>query len=456
VQRPEALVRRHNKRHDGTMIAPSLAKTAYPPSYWAASGQPFTERPALAGATDSDVVIIGAGYTGLSAALHLAKRGMKVTVLESARVGWGASGRNGGLLIPGQRNDAETLIATHGPDHAKRLFTLALEGRDLLARLVADNAIACDLQFNGYVHAALTPAAAKACAHEVDRLQNIMGYAHVAALSAEEIRSHVASPRYQGGLLDRQGGHLHPLNFALGLAKAAERAGATIHEHSAVIRLEEGSATTAHTAFGSVKARFAIIANDAFVANVDLKLGAWVMPVGNCLIATEPLGNFLSTLLPTKAAVSDTKFVLDYFRPTTDGRLVFGGGERYTPGDPPDIAAFVRPYLTKVFPQLASIRFTQAWSGTVSVTRSRNPCFGRRGNLYWAIGYSGLGVIMATLGGALIAEAVRGTADRFDVMAKLPGEPWPGGPLARDPLYVAGMLWYALRDRIGLSLSGQG
>jgi gamma-glutamylputrescine oxidase len=438
------------------MSAPDVAKIAHPPSYWAASAQPTPLRPTLKGAIDCDVVIIGAGYTGLSAALHLAKRGMKVIVLESARVGWGASGRNGGLLIPGQRNDAETLIATHGPDHAKRLFDLALDGRALLASLITDHAIACDLQFNGYVHAALTPAAAKACAHEVDRLHNIMGYPHAEALSAAEIQNHVASPRYQGGMLDRQGGHIHPLNYAIGLAKAAEQAGAIIHENAPVFRLDEGPTTTAHTAQGSVKARFAIVANDAFAGNVDAKLGAWVMPVGNCLIATQTLGNFMGTLLPSNAAVSDTKFVLDYFRPTADGRLVFGGGERYTPGDPPDIAAFVRPYLTKVFPQLANIHFTHAWSGTVSVTRSRNPCFGRRGSLFWAIGYSGLGVIMATLGGALIAEAVRGTADRFDVMAKLPGDPWPGGPLARDPLYVAGMLWYALRDRIGLRLAGQG
>jgi gamma-glutamylputrescine oxidase len=410
----------------------------------------------LVGERSADVVVIGAGFTGLSAALHLAEAGFDVVVLDAARVGWGASGRNGGLLIPGQRKGATYLHERYDRAAAQRLFDLAIEARDLQKRLIDRHAIDCAYRQTGYVHAGLTSAQAEELRAEARLMRDVFGYDAIEELGPAGVRALVDSPRYVGGSVDWTGGHFHPLNYAQGLAAAALRAGAVIHEGARVTRLRDGpDGVVAETASGLVRARHGLIATDAYVGAVDARLGAWIMPVGNQIVATEPLGDRLTALLPRDCSVSDAKFVLDYFRPTQDGRLLFGGGEVYTPREPADLKSFVRPYLERVFPQLAGVRLDYAWGGVVSVTFTRNPCFGRRGNMFWALGYSGLGAILATFGGALAAEAIRGTAERFDLMGSMPGAPFPGGAMARTPLYVAGMLYFALRDRIELRAGGR-
>lgn len=425
-------------------------------SWYAATRAPFGPLAPLEGETRCDVVVIGAGFTGASAALHLAEAGFEVVVLEAERVGWGASGRNGGLIIPGQRKGAAYLHETFDPATARRLFDMGQEARALQRDLIARHAIACDHAETGHVYAALTAGQRDHAWAEARIARDVFGYDRMQELDAHGVRAHVASERYVGGTFDPAGGHIHPLNYAQGLAAAAMAAGARLHEGSRLTSLTQGpGGVAARTAHGVVRARHALLATDVYTQAVDRRLGAWIMPVGNYLVATEPLGGALDTLIPGRAAVSDAKFVVDYYRPTADGRILFGGGERYTPSAPEDIRGFVRPYLARVFPSLSDNALDYAWGGLVSITFTRNPCFGRRGEVFWALGYSGLGVVLAAFGGALAAEAIRGHAERFDLMGAMPGARFPGGPLARNPLYVAGMLYFALRDRIELRLGGR-
>lgn len=422
--------------------------SAHAPSYYTATANPFPAQPRLAGEERADVVVIGGGFTGLSAALHAAEAGFSVVLLEGKRIGWGASGRNGGQLIPGMRWSAPDLVDKFGEDRAARLIGLANEAVGMVRGRIARHAILCDLH-DGHFHAAAKPAHVDDMRREVDLLQRLLDYDSIRMVEAADLPDHVASPLYHGGTFDANGGHFHPLNYALGLATAALAARVRIFEDSAVTSLRHGSPVRAVTAQGSVVAKFGVIACDAFVGELEPTLGRWTMPVANYNVATAPLGEDAArALIPTGAAVSDSKFVLNYYRISADHRLIFGGGERYTPRPPADVAGFVRPYLELVFPQLKGVAIDHAWGGLVGVTFNRLPHFGRIGDTFYAHGYSGHGALLTTLAGSLIAEAMRGTAERFDLFADLPGMPFPGGPLLRHPLYVAGMLWYALRDRL--------
>jgi len=246
---------------------------------------------------------------------------------------------------------------------------------------------------------------------------------------------HIASPLYHGGVYDPQGGHFHPLNYALGLAKAAEAAG---------VRIVEGC----RASIDSLNARYVIDATDSWIDEVEPDLGRYTVPIMNYNIATAPLAN-ADALLPTDAAVADSRFVLNYFRLSADKRLIFGGGERYSQTPPRDIAAFVRPFMAEVFPQIANAEIDYGWGGAVAVTMSRLPHIGRRGNVFFAHGFSGHGALITTTAGELIAEALAGTAERFDVLASLPSRPFPGGKWLRRPLATLGLLYYALKDRLG-------
>jgi gamma-glutamylputrescine oxidase len=259
----------------------------------------------------------------------------------------------------------------------------------------------------------------------------------------------VASKTYHGGLIDMNGGHLHPLNYALGLASAALKTGVRIFEGSAVTSIDHTGPVIARTELGTVTARHGVLACDTQMGQIAPALTSMTMPVANYNVATAPLGETRAkALIPSGAAVSDSKFVLNYYRLSADHRLIFGGGERYSPRPPANIETFVRPYLEGVFPQLKGVAIDHAWGGMVGVSLNRLPQFGRIGASFYAHGWSGHGVVLTTLAGQLIAEAMQGTAERFDLFAALPSRPFPGGPLLRHPLYVAGMLWYALRDRL--------
>ncbi len=416
-------------------------------SYYVATANRFAPAPKLEGEARTDVVVIGGGYTGLHAALNAAERGFSVVLLEAGRIGWGASGRNGGQMIPGWRKGASELIARYGVEKARALFNLALEARALTHESIAKHNIACDLVANGHLTAAAKPADLGWMRAEAEALATRMDYPHARVLSREETREKLKAPEFHGGFLDAGGGHVHPLNYALGLADAARRAGVTLHEHTPALSLATNSGVVVRTAAGVVRARYGVLACDALLGQLEPRIAARIMPVANYLVATEPLEN-PSALIADNLAVSDSRFVVNYFRMSADNRLIFGGGERYTPNPPDNIPAFVRPYVTRVFPQLADVRFDYSWGGLVSITLSRLPHFGRIGDLFFAHGYSGQGVLIPALAGKVLAEAMAGTAARFDVLASLAPPAFPGGAALRSPLHVLGMLWYALRDRL--------
>jgi gamma-glutamylputrescine oxidase len=416
-------------------------------SYYVATANPFTPAPVLKGAVEADLCVIGGGCTGLSAALHAAERGFSVVLLEGGRIGWGASGRNGGQMIPGLRKSALELVGLYGKTRGKELFGLSVEAMDLAVSLVQRHNIACDLALTGHLEAAWKRREVGHLAEEADCLTRDMDYPHVELLDKAATHAAVATPFFHGALLDRNGGHFHPLNYTLGLAEAARKAGVKLYENSVATAVDEGASPVVKTADGVVKARYVLIACDAFLGDLDPHLAGQMMPVGSYIAATEPLPD-PGALITANRAVSDTKFVVDYFRMSADNRLLFGGRERYTPTPPADIGAFVRPRMEAVFPQLKGVRIDHAWGGWVSVTLSRMPDIGRRGNVFHAHGYSGQGAILSSLTGKLVAEAVAGTAERFDLLSTVAPPAFPGGSRLRHPLYVLGMLWYALRDRI--------
>ncbi len=417
-------------------------------SYYAATAAPFAPHPVLAGEVETDLVVVGGGCTGLSAALHAAQAGLSVVVLEGGRIGWGASGRHGGQIIPGLRKGAVELVALYGRERAKALFDLALQARALVAGLIAEHAIDCDLRLTGHLLGAVKASDQRRFAAEVNCLNTAMAYPHAHLLDAREARAQVDTP-FHGGILDRLGGHLHPLNYALGLARAAQGAGVVLHEQSAAVSLDRaGGRVRIATMGGVVRARHAVLAGDALLNGLSHRVNERIMPVANYVVATEPLAE-AGALIPTDVAVSDSRFVVNYYRRTADGRILFGGGERYTPTPPRDMAGFVRPYLEAVFPTLRGRRIDYAWGGLVSVTSSRLPHVGREGEVLFAHGYSGMGAILSTLAGKLMAEAIGGASEGFDLFAGVEPRAFPGGTALRGPLYVLGMLWYALRDRIG-------
>jgi len=416
-------------------------------SYYVATANPFAPASRLVGELSADVVVIGGGYTGLHSALNAAGRGYSVILLEAGRIGWGASGRNGGQMIPGWRKGAGELISRYGQAQAKLLFGMALEARDLTLARIEQHGIVCDYRASGHLTLAAKGTDIAWMREEAETLARVMDYPHARVLSAEEARAEVDAAGFHGALVDSGGGHLHPLNYALGLADAARSAGVMLHEESRVLRLETERGVVAHTENGVVRARYGVLACDALLGDLEPRSAARIMPVANYLVATEPLAD-PRALIANDRAVSDSRFVVNYFRLSADGRLIFGGGERYTPAPPADIAAFARRHMVNFFPQFADARIDHAWGGLVSISMTRLPHIGRVGDLFYAHGYSGQGVLLPALAGKVLAEAMSGTAERFDVLAGIAPPEFPGGAMLRSPLHVLGMIWYALRDRL--------
>jgi gamma-glutamylputrescine oxidase len=416
-------------------------------SHYVATANAFASAPPLEGEANADVVVIGGGYSGLHAALNAAERGYSVILLEAGRIGWGASGRNGGQMIPGWRKGVVELIERYGEAKARLLFGLALEARTYTLERIVRHDIKCDLRLNGHLTLAAKARDLDWMQDEAETLARDMHYPHARTLSAAEARAKVASPAFHGGLLDEFGGHLHPLNYALGLAGAARAAGVGLHEHSRVIDVDAARGVVARTGGGAVRARFGVLACDALLDGLEPHISRRIMPVANYLVATQPW-RAPQEIVADDLAVSDSRFVVNYFRMSVDGRLIFGGGERYSPSPPHDIAAFARSHMLRVFPQLIDARIDHAWGGLVSITMSRVPHVGRFGDLFFAHGYSGQGVLLPALTGKVLIEAMAGTAERFDLLASIAPPEFPGGVMLRSPLYVLGMLWYALRDRL--------
>ncbi len=422
---------------------------AYPPSWYAATVEAPAPAPELRGETRADVCVIGGGYTGLSAALHLAQRGYDVALVEAQRVGFGASGRNGGQVGSGQRLEVDALEPMVGAQTTRRLWDFGEDAKALVKALIDTHGIAANWT-PGVAHALWKAGDLPLARKLAERLAGTYGYGQIEVLERAAMRALVDSPAYQGGSVDWGAAHIHPLAYAFGLAKAAEAAGVRIYERSEVHRIDEGATVVVRTGRGVVHASHLILAANGYVGGLNRVVAAKVMPINNFIVATEPLGDRAETLIRRGVAVSDSKFVVNYYRLSPDGRLLFGGGESYGYRFP-DIEAVVRKPLGQVFPDLKDVRIDYAWGGTLAITRSRLPHFARLGpNILSASGYSGHGVALATLAGKMLAEAVAGQAERFDVMAGLPTRAFPGGGVLRSPLLVLAMSWYALRDRLGI------
>jgi gamma-glutamylputrescine oxidase len=421
----------------------------YPASYYAATRTPLDPFPTLKGETRADVAIVGGGYMGLSAALHLAEKGLDVVVLEAHRVGFGASGRNGGQVGSGQRQDQDWLERVAGREDAHRLWDMAEDAKALVRDLIARHAMPVTFH-PGVVHACATEAEAAHARGYAEKLARDYDYRLAEPLDRAGIRRLIGSDAFAGGALDRGAGHIHPLNFAIGLARAAAAAGVRIHEGAVAHRVDAGAKPVVATQTGRVIADHVILAGNGYLGGLDGKVAARVMPINNFIIATEPLGDRMAQILAEPVAVADAKFVVNYWRPSEDGRLLFGGGESYGYRFP-DIVPLVMKPLLAIYPQLRGVKVDYAWGGTLAITMNRMPTLMRpRPNVLAASACSGHGVAMATLTGRLLAEAVAGDAAGFDLLARLPQTRFPGGAALRWPLLVLAMSWYGMRDRLGL------
>lgn len=422
---------------------------AYPSSWYAATSDLPAPEPVLQGDVNCDVCVVGGGFTGLSSALHLAEMGYDVVLLEAQRVGFGASGRNGGQVSGGQRLEQDELEAMLGKSVARELWNLSQSSVQLIHDLAAAHEI--DYEWMpGVIHADHRARFVKHTHAGVNKLRNEYGYEKAEALSRDEIRARVGSDLYHGGSVDYGSGHIHPLKFALGLARAAKEKGVRIFERSRVTEVVRGEPATVKTPDGLVNARYVVMGANGYLGGLEAQVAARVMPINNYIVATKPLSEEqLANILPMKEAVADSKFVINYFRLSADNRMLFGGGETYGYKFPARIDELVRPCMAEVYPQLADIPIDYTWGGTLAITLNRMPHFERlAGNILSMSGYSGHGVAMATLAGKLASEAIAGQAERFDLMAQVPTQKFPGGALLRSPLLALGMIWYSLRDRL--------
>ena len=420
-------------------------------SFYAASANIRTLRPTLTGNLTFDVCVIGAGFSGLSTALHLAEQGHNVAVVEGARIGWGASGRNGGQVVNGLNASLRTINRRYGQDTANFVAGLVMEGGEIIRERVKTYNIQCD-----YKPTNLFTACTDAHMRELEeRLALWQGYGlnTQEMVSKNKISDHVGTDMYAGGMIDHSGGHMHPLNLALGEADAIEKNGGTIFEMSRVIDVDyEAARPVVKTDTGSITCKTVVLCGNAYLGKVVPKLASRVMPVSTQMMATEQLSDDLAKrLLPTDTCVEDIRYILDYYRLSADNRLLFGGGTVYGGADPRDIEAKLRKNMNKVFPELVNTKIEHAWSGNFALSFSRVPQMGRlNNNTYFAHGYSGHGVTGSHTFGRILAEAISGDASRYDVFEKVPYIPFPGGRMFRVPYSVIGSWYYSFKDKFGI------
>ena len=415
------------------------------PSYYAATANSLANHPELLGEISADVCVIGAGYTGLSAALHLAERGYDVVLVESERVGWGASGRNGGQICTAYNKSMDEIERLLGKEGAETCWQIERDSKELIRERVNRHNIDCDLKW-GYLHAAAKPSHMSWVNETRDEWARY-GYEDTTVLDKSTLQERLGSDIYHGALWEGNAGHLHPLNYALGLARASVEAGVRIFENSSVISLEHGSKPRVVTSKGSVKCRFVVTAGNAYLGKLLPSLYRRVMPVGSFMVATEPLSEERArSLICNNDAVSNTNFIVDYYRLSADRRMLFGGRANYSGYEPKDLFPYMRPRMLAVFPELADVRLDYAWGGNIAITLDRMPHLGSvGGNVFFAHGYGGHGVALSGICGKLIADAVSGTAGNFDVLARVRHQPFPGGPI-RMPMLALGMMYYRLKD----------
>ena len=422
----------------------------YPGSWYAATAPLMGAFPGLSGDISTDVCVIGGGYTGLSSALHLRQKGYEVVLLEAERIAWGASGRNGGHVGTGQRADQSSIEKWVGEETAKGLWQLGLDAVQKVCDLINEHSIDCELG-SGNLHLAAKPSHAGELQDELAHLESQYGYQQLTYLTPEAVAERTSARGFHGGLLDDGCKHLHPLKYALGVARAASEAGVKIYEGTRGHPQADGQSGEVKTENGRVKARHIVIGCNAYLGSLVPRMAGNIMPINNFVIATERLpSHLLPRINRDNLSMSDTLFVINYWKLSQDGRLIFGGGENYSSRFPRDIKAFVRPHMLNIYPELQDIDIEYGWGGAVGITLNRMPDFGRIGkHLWYAQGFSGHGVPTATMAGSLLADAIDGDTDGFDLMASVPTQRFPGGTLLRWPGLVAGMLFYSLRDKLG-------
>lgn len=434
------------------MNAPtSLANNpGHAPSWYAASANDKTIRPTLEGDVEADVCIIGAGFSGISAGLTLAERGYSVIVLEGSRIGFGASGRNGGQIVNGYSRDLKTIASRYGEEKAVKLGAMSLEGGNIIRERVETYGIDCDLRHGGFFAAFTDKQIREMEAHKAHWEKH--GHDGLEMVAKADLPGIVKCDLYAGGMVDRYGGHIHPLNLVLGEARALESLGGRIFENSRATGVDTGPSPAVRTAQGSVRAKYVIVCGNAYLGELLPQIGSRMMPVSSQVIVTEPLDEAtIGNLLPADYCVEDANYVLDYYRRTADNRLLFGGGIGYGGQDPANIVAKIQPHLAKTFPSLAKKKIDFAWSGNFALTFSRIPHMGKLSDtVYFSHGDSGHGVTTTHLLGKILGEAVSGHAERFDVWSSLPNFPFPGGKTFRVPLTALGAWWYGLRDKLGM------
>jgi len=419
-------------------------------SYYIASAPVLPPRPSLAGAQSADVCIVGGGLAGLSAALELARAGLSVIVLEGQQVGWGASGRNGGQALNGLACDMSVVAAQLGKAAARAVWDMSVEAVQLIGERCREFGIDAQWQ-DGYLAAAIGKGKARELREGLEALERDYGYAGMRYIEGEEVHQWIASERYSALAHDPRGGHLHPLLYTQGLARAAEGLGARLYENSRALRIERGAHPVVHTATGSVRCTQVLLAGNVYLEGLAPSIRHRIMPVGTFIAASAVLGKErANALIPSRSAVCDTQFVLDYYRLSADHRMLFGGRVSYTTLAPRNLAAAMRQRMVDVFPQLHDVAIEYSWGGFVDITMNRAPDFGRIDpNLYYLQGFSGHGLALTGLAGRVAAEAIRGQASRFDLFAQLRHRDFPGGAALRVPALVLATSWYRLRDLLG-------
>jgi len=414
-------------------------------SYYAASANELTDFAPLDGAVKADVCVIGAGFTGISTALHLAERGYDVHVVEANKVGWGASGRNGGQMIGGIAGE-KAMLKHHGAEIAGLLWEMRWAGNEIIRQRVQQYGIQCDLKA-GYLDVAIKDRHVRALREEYEYLKNNNFPHEFQIMSRQETRELIGTDAYIGALKIMGNGHLHPLNLCVGEAQAAVQQGATIYEQSPVLDIEKSATLRVITENGSVSADFVVLAGNAYQF-LDKRLRSQLFPVNSFIIATEPLSDeLIAEINPEDLAVCDPNFILEYFRLSADKRLLFGGRINYFGDDPEVIKMNLKPRMCRIYPQLANIRIDYAWGGTIGVTLSRVPQMGRIApNIIYSQGYSGHGVNVTHLAGQILADAIAGTLERFDVFARIKPITVPGSGVFSKQMVALGMVYYRLRD----------
>ena len=412
------------------------------PSYYAATANWQTDYPELEGAIEADVAIVGGGFSGVATAVELSERGYKVVLLESNRIGWGASGRNGGQIIGGYGQNPGAFRSTIGSEGVDIVEGMGVECVDIIKQRIEKYNIDCDLKW-GYCEVGLKKRHLKSYQQwaEDDPAMRL--------LDQDQIKEYVNSELYLGGYYREDWGHIQPLNLCIGEAKVAQSLGANIFENSQVTNITYGDNPVVTTQKGSVKAGHVILCGNAYMGKLVPYLDARVLPATSCIIGTEPLSDEqLQQTMVRDVAVCDSRTALDYYRLSADKRLLFGGLSNYTGLEPTNAEAVMRNKMAKVFPSLKNVKIDYSWSGRMGISVRRMPQIGRikNSNILYASGYSGHGVAPTHMTGRLLAEAVDGNTHRFDIMNKMFHLPWPGGKLLRRPAMAAGMMFYKIRD----------